>query len=228
MCRVALLLGAAVWSVGAVGELNAEFRRLRDNLDEETRKNLDALDKKWAQIGDLVDGVEKVGENGEKWGGKNVDFGAFKDRWGAKDRKFPGRPDQKAAPSADEVQEAKALHREAKRAYAELASKNKGAQGDAANVREHRERAQREITIMEEWWCTSEHKPSPSQICSTREARLAAAGDASKLPRIENMEAHAKEGAEMHEVYCALPENVKAPPRPCHVWKKRHGAHSDL
>ena len=82
MCRVALLLGAAVWSVGAVGELNAEFRRLRDNLDEETRKNLDALDKKWAQIGDLVDGVEKVGENGEKWGGKNVDFGAVKDRSG--------------------------------------------------------------------------------------------------------------------------------------------------
>ena len=227
--RVALLLaGAALgfgieWGAKEHGDLSAEFRKLRDNADEETRKTMDALDKKWATIGDLVEGKEKIGENGETWGGKNVDFSVFKDRWGAKDGKSPGQPAAAAdrkAPSADKVQEAKALHEAAKRAHAELASKQVDEQGSRQSVDEHVQH----LRSMEEWWCGSKHKPSPSQVCSVYEARIA--GERPGL--IEDTAAHAKELGEMHEVYCALPENAKAPPRPCLVWKSRHGAHSDL
>ena len=155
--RVALLLaGAALgfgieWGAKEHGDLSAEFRKLRDNADEETRKTMDALDKKWATIGDLVEGKEKIGENGETWGGKNVDFSVFKDRWGAKDGKSSGQPAAAAdrkAPSADKVQEAKALHEAAKRAHAELASKQVDEQGSRQSVDEHVQHLQ----SMEEWW----------------------------------------------------------------------------
>ena len=111
-------------------------------------------------------------------------------------------------------------HEAAKRAHAELASKQVDEQGSRQSVDEHVQHLQ----SMEEWWCGSKHKPSPSQVCSVYEVRIA--GERPGL--IEDTAAHAKELGDMHEVYCALPENAKAPPRPCLVWKSRHGAHSDL